>query len=73
MVLAGVGLARLGDMHLRDDLASGRLIEVLPDFGDGDRDEIHAIYLGGRLVPHRIRLFLDFMVPRLQAWLAQSV
>lgn len=73
MVLAGVGLARLGDMHLRDELSSGRLVEVLPDFGEGDRDEIHALYLGGRLVPHRIRLFLDFMVPRLQAWLAQSV
>ncbi|MBN9335921.1 LysR family transcriptional regulator [Devosia sp.] len=70
MVLAGVGIARLGDIHLRDDLATGRLVEVMPDFGDGDLDEIHALYLGGKLVPHRIRLFLDFIVPRLQARLA---
>lgn len=69
MALAGVGLARLGDFHVREDLAAGRLVEVLPGFGEGDVDEIHALYLGGRLVPHRIRLFLDFMVPRLQAWL----
>ncbi|SEQ09158.1 transcriptional regulator, LysR family [Devosia sp. YR412] len=69
MALAGVGLARLGDFHVRDDLASGRLVEVLPGFGDGDMDEVHALYLGGRHVPHRIRLFLDFMVPRLQTWL----
>lgn len=69
MALAGVGLARLGDFHIRDDLAAGRLVEVLPAFGNGDVDEVHALYLGGRLVPHRIRLFLDFVVPRLQAWL----
>lgn len=69
MALAGVGLARLGDFHVRDDLATGRLIEVLPGFGDGDADVVHALYLGGRHVPHRIRLLLDFIVPRLQAWL----
>jgi DNA-binding transcriptional LysR family regulator len=69
MAVAGVGLARLGDFHIRDDLAAGRLIEVLPDFGGGDVDEVHALYLGGRHIPHRIRLFLDFVVPRLQAWL----
>jgi DNA-binding transcriptional LysR family regulator len=69
MALASVGLARLGDFHVREDLASGRLVEVLPGFGDGDMDEVHALHLGGRHVPHRIRLFLDFMVPRLQAWL----
>lgn len=71
MVLAGVGIARLGDFHVREDLATGRLVEIMPDFGAGDVDEVHALYLGGRLVPHRIRLFLDFVVPRLQAWIAQ--
>lgn len=69
MALAGVGLARLGDFHVRKDLANGRLVEVLPGFGEGDLDEVHALHLGGRHVPHRIRLFLDFMVPRLQEWL----
>lgn len=61
MTLAGVGLARLGDFHVWKDIAAGRLIEVLPELG-GDED-IHAIYLGGKRVPHRIQLFLDFMVP----------
>jgi len=69
MALASVGLARLGDFHVRDDLKTGRLVEVLSGFGNGDVDEVHALHLGGRGVPHRIRLFLDFMVPRLQAWL----
>jgi len=67
MAVAGVGLARLGDFHVRELIEAGRLVEVLADVGTGDAEDIHALYLGGKHVPHRIQLFLDFMVPRLQA------
>ncbi|NVN11154.1 LysR family transcriptional regulator [Nguyenibacter vanlangensis] len=69
LVLAGEGLARLGDFHVREDLAQGRLVEVLADAGHGDAEDVHALYLGGQRMPQRIRLFLDFMVPRLQAFM----
>ncbi|MBM9401125.1 LysR family transcriptional regulator [Gluconacetobacter azotocaptans] len=69
LVLAGVGLARLGDFHVREDLAQGRLVEVLAEAGHGDAEDVHALYLGGQRMPQRIRLFLDFMVPRLQAFM----
>lgn len=69
MALAGVGLARLGDYHARADLASGRLVEVLSDAIEGDEEEIHAVYLGGARLPQRVRVFLDFVVPRLQSFL----
>lgn len=69
LALGGMGLARLGDYHVRDDLAAGRLTEVLADAGHGDEEEVHALYLGGQRMPHRIRLFLDFMVPHLQAFM----
>ena len=68
--LAGAGLARLADFHLRDDLAAGRLIEVLPEAVIGDEEQIHAIYLGGARLPQRVRVFLDFVCPRLAAMLA---
>ena len=70
--LAGMGLARLGDYHVRADLAAGRLVEVLADAGHGDEEDVHALYLGGQRMPQRIRLFLDFMVPRLQAFMKGS-
>lgn len=70
MAVAGVGLARLGDYHARDDLAAGRLVEVLADAVVGDEEEINALYLGGPRLPHRVRAFLDFVCPRLQAFLA---
>ena len=69
MALAGVGLARLGDYHVRADLISGHLVEVLSDAVEGDREEIHAVYLGGARLPQRVRVFLDFVVPRLQTFL----
>lgn len=72
LAIAGAGLGRLGDFHIRDDIAQGRLVEVLADAGHGDEEEIHALYLGGALVPQRIRLFLDFLLPRLQAFIAKG-
>jgi DNA-binding transcriptional LysR family regulator len=71
MAIAGVGLARLGDFHVAADLAAGRLVEVLAD-GTGDAEEVHALHLGGQRVPRRVRAFLDFMVPRLQAFMKGS-
>lgn len=66
MAVAGVGLARLGDFHVRDYLKQGRLVEVLADSEISDSEEIHALYLGTSYMPTRIRVFLDFVVPRLQ-------
>ena len=72
MAVAGIGLARLGDYHVREDIAQGRLVEVLSDAVEGDEEEIHALYLGGPRLPHRVRAFLDFTCPRLGAFLAQQ-
>lgn len=70
MAVAGIGLARLGDYHARADIAAGRLVEVLSDVVESDREDIHAVYLGGPRLPHRVKLFLDFVCPRVAAFLA---
>ncbi|QDC02419.1 LysR family transcriptional regulator [Mesorhizobium sp. 8] len=72
MALAGVGLARMGDYHVRADLASGLLVEVLADVIASDEEQIHAVFLGGARMPQRVRVFLDFVVPRLQQFLDGS-
>jgi DNA-binding transcriptional LysR family regulator len=72
MALAGVGLARLGDYHARADIAAGRLVEVLSDVIESDEEEIHALYLGGPRLPQRVRIFLDFVGPRLQRFLGKD-
>ena len=63
LALQGMGLARLAAFQVDDDLAGGRLVAVLEDFGGHDREEVHAIFLGqGGHMPARIRAFLDFLV-----------
>jgi len=69
MAVAGAGLARLGDYHVREDIAAGRLVEVLAKAVEGDEEQIHALYLGGPRLPHRVKAFLDFVCPRLQHFL----
>lgn len=70
MALAGMGLARMGEFHIRDDLRTGRLVEVLAEAQLGDSEDIHALFIGGSRLPHRVRAFLDFMTPRLRAFMA---
>lgn len=72
MALAGVGLARMGDYHVRADLAAGRLVEVLADAIESDEEQIHAVFPGSARMPRRVRVFLDFVVPRLQHFLGKD-
>lgn len=71
LCVAGAGLARLGDYHVAADIDAGRLLQVLPP-AEGDSEDVNAVFLGGMHVPHRLRLFLDFIVPRLQERLHDS-
>ncbi|MDO5632642.1 MAG: LysR family transcriptional regulator [Paracoccus sp. (in: a-proteobacteria)] len=73
MALAGMGLARMGEFHVRRDLQSGALVAVMPDAVEGDGEDVHALFLGGDHMPHRVRAFLDFMVPRLRAFMDEGV
>lgn len=69
LAVAGAGVARLADFHVDADLTAGSLVEILADAGQ-DTEEVHAIFLGGQNVPQRVRIFLDFMVPRLQNFMS---
>jgi DNA-binding transcriptional LysR family regulator len=61
VVLAGVGVARLGLFHVTDAINAGRLVPLLEKYNPGDLEMIHAIYLGGGNVPGRVRTFIDHM------------
>lgn len=72
MALAGMGLARMGEFHIREDLRTGALVEVLAEAVAGDTEDIHALFFGGARLPQRVRVFLDFMAPRLRTFLGQA-
>jgi DNA-binding transcriptional LysR family regulator len=67
MVLAGVGISRLGLWHVADDIERGTLVPLLEKFNAGDLEMINAVYVGGGQIPRRVRAFIDFMVETVEA------
>jgi len=62
--VAGLGIAMHSIWHVCDDLRAGRLQEVLPDYPLAETG-IHAVMPQRRLVPPRVRAFVDFLAQRL--------
>ncbi|MFT4120717.1 LysR family transcriptional regulator [Bradyrhizobium sp.] len=67
LALGGVGLARLALFHIGPDIDSGRLVPVLQNYNPGDREDIHAVYVGHTApLPARVRAFIDFLAEHVQ-------
>ncbi|MET3176938.1 UNVERIFIED_ORG: DNA-binding transcriptional LysR family regulator [Variovorax guangxiensis] len=69
-VLAGVTLAKAGAglfqayrFTVEKELANGELVEVLQPFGGRSRP-VSLMYPHGRLLPSRVRAFIDFLAER---------
>ena len=61
----GVGVARIGQFHVVDDIAAGTLVPLLETFNPGDREPFHALFLGGTSMPARVRVFIDYLAEKL--------
>ncbi len=60
-VCAGAGLSVLPDYVIADDLVSGRLIQVLPQWALPSGG-IHAVFPAARFRPAKVRAFVDLLV-----------
>ncbi|MNI70883.1 HTH-type transcriptional regulator DmlR [compost metagenome] len=58
----GAGIARIGAFTVAEDLQRGELVALLEDWNPGDREPIHAVFVGGAAMPARVRVFVDFLV-----------
>lgn len=64
MALAGHGITLLDDYTVRDDIAAGRLMRLLPGFrvtNTGFDLGIYAVFRQAALMPAKTRVFLDFL------------
>jgi len=59
--VAGQGICLLPKLSVIDDLKSGRLVHLLPEFGTAET-AIQAVYPAGRHLSVKVRTFLDFLV-----------
>lgn len=66
LALQGVGITRLGDFHIGPELASGRLVSLLDDYNPGDTEAIHAVFIGGKTMPARVRVFIDYLLEKME-------
>jgi DNA-binding transcriptional LysR family regulator len=59
--LSGMGIAVLPESYVTQDLASGALVRLLPDYQLKDADkEVSIVYPGRRFVSAKTRSFVDF-------------
>jgi DNA-binding transcriptional LysR family regulator len=63
-VVAGLGIALHSVWHVHEELRAGRLQMLLPNYAIATTG-IHAVMPQRRLVPPRVRAFVDFLAERL--------
>ncbi|HEY9279065.1 MAG TPA: LysR substrate-binding domain-containing protein [Eoetvoesiella sp.] len=63
-VVAGIGMGILPDYMCRDDIAAGKLLTVLPEWGP-QAGIVHAVFSSRRGLIPAVRCFLDFLGERL--------
>jgi DNA-binding transcriptional LysR family regulator len=67
--VAGVGVTRVLSYQIADALRRGALAVVLEKF-EPEPTPVSLVHAGGRLLPIKLRAFLDFAAPRLRARLS---
>lgn len=67
LALLGHGIACFSSFMLHEDIAVGRLVEVLPDFlvDQPEREQVHAVYYRSSALSKRVLAFIDFIESRL--------
>lgn len=64
--LGGTGIARVFDYQVAGELGSGALVPILTAF-DSEPQPVHIVYPRQGLLPLKVRVFIDWAVPRLRA------
>ncbi len=71
MVAAAEGVALLPRYLCREECASGKLVQVLPDW-HARADPIHVVYPRQRFMPPKLRAFVDLAAEELRGWLEST-
>jgi DNA-binding transcriptional LysR family regulator len=67
----GLGVSVLPDWLAKEDLVSGRLVRVLPSWRVGTLP-VHIVYSSQRMLPVRVRAFIDYSIAYMTAELRES-
>ena len=70
-VLSGLGIGVLAEWLIHEDIAAGRLVRVLPQWNAKELP-VHVVYPGHRMLPVRVRAFVDFAAPYMASEVASK-
>lgn len=65
LALGGMGIAQLPSFVVGQDIQSGRLVQLLPDYQPDSESDMYAVYLPHRYVAPKLRAFVDFLVEQI--------
>lgn len=68
---AGVGITRVLSYQVAQEIRANQLVLILKDFEPAPWP-VSLVYTGQRLLPLKVRVFLDYAVPRLKATLSAA-
>lgn len=63
--IEGMGIARLPNYLVHTDFENGRLVEILSEYRSPPR-AVHVMYPQRRLMPAKVRSFIDFLAERFE-------
>lgn len=63
--IEGLGVTRVLDFMIEEDLRAGRIVRILDEY-DGGTLPVYLVYMRQGLLPLKIRAFLDWMTPRMR-------
>jgi DNA-binding transcriptional LysR family regulator len=64
-LLLGMGIARVTDLRVREDVQAGRLRFVLEHFTPREDTAIYIVYRKGQPVPRKVRAFVTYLKQRM--------
>ncbi|MGE0799418.1 MAG: LysR family transcriptional regulator [Lautropia sp.] len=65
LAIAGVGIVRLLEFHVEEDLRAGRLVRLFADQPE-QTEVIHAVYFKRKNLNARVRTYVEFLAARLR-------
>ncbi len=60
-VVSGLGIALCSTWLIRDELISGKLTPILPQYREAQSIAIHAVYPCKQYIPAKLRVFIDYL------------
>jgi len=64
---AGLGIARLPHFLIPDDIRTGKLVQILPEW-DIEPVPLYVVYPSNRHLSNKVRVFVDWLVKLLADW-----